>query len=179
MSEPIVFLDVDGVLHSLHGKDLFVRRCLNILAEIVISTGASIVLSSTWRTKQEQVVLLNQKLREYGMKNCKDMTPDFAHGGQRFHQAREEEICHWLDRHPEVDRWVVLDDLDLTGADTVCAHRLRGHFVRTGSEIGLQLEHGARAIEILMEGAEAPAKVRKPVAAARPRGSSGDSFKEE
>lgn len=176
MSVPVVFLDVDGVLHSLHGRDLFVRRCMSILADIVKSTGASIVLSSTWRTKEEQVILLNQKLREYGMKNVKDRTPDFAHGGTRFHQAREEEICYWLDQHPEVDRWVVLDDLDLTGADTVAASRLRGHFVRTGSEIGLQLEHGVRAVEILMEGTEYSAKARKlPAPAPRSRTSSGES----
>jgi len=59
----IVFLDVDGVLHSLHGQDFFVEECMQSLFKITHGSGAQIVLSSTWRTRDDQVVLLNRQLR--------------------------------------------------------------------------------------------------------------------
>jgi hypothetical protein len=145
----VVFLDVDGVLHSLHGTDFFVEECMQTLKKIMYGSGANIVLSSTWRTRQDQVMLLNRQLRSYGISEVVDQTKDFANGQHRFHRAREEEICEWLDRHPEVEQWVVLDDLDLVAADSNEAARLRGHFVRTESEVGLRYEHVAKAFACL------------------------------
>jgi hypothetical protein len=145
----VVFLDVDGVLHSLHGTDFFVEECMQTLKRIMHGSGASIVLSSTWRTRADQVVLLNRQLRSYGISEVQDQTKDFANGQHRFHRAREEEICEWLDRHPEVTSWVVLDDLDLVSADSEQAMRLRGHFVKTESEVGLRYEHVPKALECL------------------------------
>jgi hypothetical protein len=145
----VVFLDVDGVLHSLHGNDFFVEECMQTLKKIMHGSGASIVLSSTWRTREDQVGLLNRQLRSYGISEVVDQTKDFAKGLHRFHRAREEEICEWLDRHPEVQQWVVLDDLDLISADSEESIRLRGHFVKTESEVGLRYEHAAEAFECL------------------------------
>lgn len=146
----VVFLDVDGVLHSLHGSnDFFVEECMQTLKKIMHGSGASIVLSSTWRTRADQVTLLNRQLRSYGISEVVDQTKDFSNGQHRFHRAREEEICEWLDRHPEVKRWVVLDDLDLVAADSPQAMRLRGHFVKTDSEVGLRFEHVAKAFTCL------------------------------
>jgi hypothetical protein len=148
-NRPVVFLDVDGVLHSLHGQDFFVEECMQVLKRIMHGSGAYIVLSSTWRTRADQVVLLNRQLSHYGIDAVADQTKDFASGQQRFHRAREEEICEWLDRHPQVQHWVVLDDLDLVSADSKESARLRSHFVKTESEVGLRHEHVAKAFECL------------------------------
>ena len=45
----VVFLDVDGVLHSLAGDEMFNSACMDRLRRIVHSSNATIVLSSSWR----------------------------------------------------------------------------------------------------------------------------------
>ena len=49
---PIVFLDVDGVLHPTHGETFFDSICMQYLRAIIECTGAVIVLSSAWQVTQ-------------------------------------------------------------------------------------------------------------------------------
>ena len=57
---------------------------------------------------------------------------------------REQEIEWWLEKHPEVERWVALDD-GLLELD----HLKGGGFVRTSYATGLLDEHVEAAIAVL------------------------------
>jgi hypothetical protein len=62
----IVFLDVDGVLHSIFARtesQLFRRDCLQRLKKIIEGTGAKIVLSSSWRKSAAGKNAVNQQLQ--------------------------------------------------------------------------------------------------------------------
>lgn len=58
-AKKVIFLDVDGVLHSVYVQVLKdVRRCFNpqclkILRDVVDTTGAVVVLSSNWRLDKD------------------------------------------------------------------------------------------------------------------------------
>lgn len=143
-ADTVIFLDVDGVLHSLYGDDLFRETCCSLLERIVRSTGAAIVLSSTWRTEPGKVAVINSVLMQKRLAPVADSTEDLS-------GPREAEICEWLDRHPAVRRWIAIDDMDL-GAPGTSAHtlRMRGHFVRTNSDTGLTPQDADLAIRLLL-----------------------------
>jgi len=141
--DTVIFLDIDGVLHSLYGNDIFRESCCTLLQFIVRATGASIVLSSTWRTEEAKVDMINQMLRERGILPAVGRTKDMG-------THREVEICEWLDRNPQVLRWIVIDDQDLIGRCTDSAVRMRGHFVRTDSSFGLRAWDAALAVSFLL-----------------------------
>ena len=110
-SERIVFLDIDGVLHPLRkGKQhAFDPECMKHLHHIVASTGASIVLSSSWRCAARQLERVNEALVGAGMHGIIDTTPV-----KGFANNRVAEICDWLRHHPDVHAYVAIDDMDLS-----------------------------------------------------------------
>lgn len=138
----VVFLDVDGVLHSLHGDDIFRDDCCALLEFVLKSTGARVVLSSTWRLERDKVAMIDNLLTERGMQRILGCTKDLG-------THREEEICEWLDRHPATPRWVALDDMDLVCRTTPAAARLVGHFVRTSQRTGLTADLAQLAVGLL------------------------------
>jgi len=147
--ETVIFLDIDGVLHSLHGEDLFRDTCCANLAYVVRATGASIVLSSSWRVDPEKIAVINSVLIQRGLAPIIDRTLEL--------DTRQAEICEWLDRHPGVARWIAIDDLDLHSdpywggpPPTPYSLRLRGHFVRTDSEEGLTPQGAEMAVHMLL-----------------------------
>jgi len=102
-----IFLDIDGVLNSDATPNprkfpyIVDQRLLARFKQLVDATGAMVVLSSTWRV--DPVGLLAAKLFEVPFH---DVCPDTP-GAPRC-----EEILAWLRAHPEVTRYVVLDDDD-------------------------------------------------------------------
>lgn len=147
----IVFLDIDGVLHSLYGNDLFRPTCMAHLDRILRTSGASIVLSSTWRTVPRSYAMVNEQLRSRGHQIILDVTKDFNPKGDtgRDYVPREVEICEWLDRHPQVQRWIAIDDMQLMNPETKEGQRMRGHFVRTDCNVGLTSKHVDLALRLL------------------------------
>lgn len=137
-----IFLDVDGVLHSLFGEDVFAEGCCSLMERLVKSTGATVVLSSTWRLEPENMVELNKMFQERGLPPIAEKTLDLL-------THREAEICEWLDRHPEVSRWIAIDDMDLVVRDNEHARRLQGHFVRTDMSVGLTPADAELALRLL------------------------------
>ena len=69
--------------------------------------------------------------------------------GQNSKDARGGEIQDWLDAHPAVTQYVILDDdtADIIGSYTTKKHP--NNFVHTPFKHGLQDKHVAEAIEIL------------------------------
>lgn len=151
----IIFLDIDGVLNSSDyrqrmGMDYFSqiidRRKMPILKHIVEETGAEVVLSSTWRKfwnpGENQLDPAGQHIhdifREYGLW-IHSKTPVLQNAG------RNNEIQLWLDQHPYVDGYVILDDKDFGWPNA-----LRAHFVQTDlNGDGLEEIQAKQAIDVL------------------------------
>jgi hypothetical protein len=102
-----IFLDIDGVLNSEETDNprnfpYFIdRRLLDRFTELVRITEAKVILSSSWRI--DPIGLLAAK---YYSLPFDDVCPDMPSA------PRREEVTSWLRQHPEVTRYVVLDDED-------------------------------------------------------------------
>lgn len=143
----VLFLDVDGVL-NMHGSGGYMalnRKRMQLLQNIIEDTGAIIVLSSTWRNHTDAMKKLSRNLKYRGLK-IHDITPQFgvSKDGERYYRGHE--IQDWLDRHPEVEQYVILDD-DGDMLDS----QLR-NFVQTDGTIGLTETLAYRAAYILNNG---------------------------
>jgi hypothetical protein len=131
-SSIVLFLDVDGVLNQCGYQQDVLTAKARLLHRIVTETGCSVVVSSTWRQREERRRLLVKLLQENGV-SIADWTPcldAISDTGLYLMQGRADEIQAWLEVHPEVTRFAILDDL----ADM--AH-LGAHLVQTDSFIGL------------------------------------------
>jgi hypothetical protein len=125
------------------------RDAIARLNQIVAATGAKIVMSSSWR-KLFDPPELHRILASHGLvAEIIGETPDGANdealrAEHRFTDRifRGHEIDYWLRQHPEIKRFVILDD----GGDMVMH---KGRLVQTDPEDGLRDDHVARAIELL------------------------------
>jgi hypothetical protein len=147
----VIFLDFDGVLNSLR----YLSACgetglvidptrMALLKEIVDSTGAQIVLSTSWREHwwaiSEACDAIGREIRErfaaWGLEIL-DKTSQLPVG-------RTAQIRDWLDHHPETETYLILDDALLS------AGFLEGHYIKTSNyHDGLASEDVPRAIAIL------------------------------
>jgi hypothetical protein len=102
-----IFLDIDGVLnseetHNPRNFPYFIDgRLLDRFKELVRVTEAKVILSSRWRI--DPIGLLAAK---YYSLPFDDVCPDMPSA------PRCDEVITWLRQHPEVTRYVVLDDED-------------------------------------------------------------------
>jgi len=154
----IIFLDIDGVLNRFSeytapsvpthewnptvmqrcgiALELFPRQ-IRRMNELVQSTGAKIVLTSSWR-KGDDTWWLNllRTLEESGLLPVViDKTPDLR-------LNRGDEIQAWLDEHPEVTHFVIFDDIDEFPG-------FLDKFIQTDYRLGVQDTDIVRAKEIL------------------------------
>ena len=173
----VVFLDVDGVLNCKNTKEVIWRDNgkqgfhgvedgkTELLAEIVKTTDAVIVLSSTWRLNKVKSIFdnylflddlddeeydespdksaykyLEMRLKQHGLEIYDD-TPDS--GGA---YSRGKEINQWLEAHPEVTGYVILDDEEFRDFET---YGLTDHVVYTTYAKGLTKKQVKEAIDIL------------------------------
>lgn len=146
----IIFLDVDGVLNTFsttrqinNFRFVDTRKILR-LRNIVERTGAQIVLSSTWRiaytpVDKECLESLKEEFKRVRCPVWMDTTPHLS--GCK----RQEEIFAWLSIHPDVDNFIIIDDVweELTNY----ADRL----VVTDMIKGLNKERAEIAIQMLGE----------------------------
>jgi hypothetical protein len=153
MAEPILFLDVDGVLNH---KDVFLpgrhypplcEKCLAQFVRVTAETDARIVLSSTWRLLPNHV----EELKAAGVldKAHDDWRtielPFITRNGLIVQTAiRGHEIAEWLARHPEVERYAIVDD------EATMLDEQQPFFVQTDFEAaGLTSAHADRLIALL------------------------------
>ena len=153
----IIFLDVDGVLNCRNSRS----RCGSIigvdrakverLAKIINETGAKVVLTSTWRNGLDDNLEATDKYGKYLIKALRVYGEIEIFGKTEYINVwdRGNEITEWLDRHKDVESWVVLDDevfrdYSMTGVSK--------RLVKTSwYKDGLTDEHVERAIELLNE----------------------------
>lgn len=116
-----IFLDIDGVLNvDYEDRDqfghIFRDEYVQNLKEIIEKTGAKIVISSTWKDKGIERMLDLWKERNLPGEII-DITPDCVDVCEAtnivyYDQVkRGHEIKLWLERHPEVTQYVILDDI--------------------------------------------------------------------
>ena len=116
----IIFLDIDGVLNH-KGTPLLHQPCIDQLKRIVDSTGAKVVLSSSWREmfifKDEFTPDVNSvRMIDYLMHKC---GIEFI-GYTPFDEMdrRELEIKQWIkDNNAIVDNFIIIDDLEYNFED--------------------------------------------------------------
>lgn len=146
----VIFLDFDGVLNSRRFRaaqaGMIDEKHMMFLHRIVKVTGARIVLSTSWRAhwdespenRSEAGREIDQIFGKYGIEIFGKISdgPD-----------RAQEIRHWLGDHPDVGRYVILDDSPFGWGE------LAEHLVRTGGlRDGLDNRTAEMAIEVLNRG---------------------------
>jgi len=134
-----LFLDIDGVMSINHGKiDCHKVVMIN---KIIQYTDCHIVLSSSWRLNSGLCMSLFDDgiLFEHSTPDLS--TPDDEHGA--VHRASE--IRLWLDQHPEVTAYAILD------GDQESLVPYADKLIATNHKVGLTLSHVHRAIAMLNE----------------------------
>jgi len=109
----VLFLDIDGVCNSAeYAKSRPKGGLLGIdpklakkVRRVIKETGCEVVLSSTWR-------LYDKSRHDVRRDVCGflDVTPNFQAGAQNGRTERGYEVQDWLDRHPDVEVYAILDD---------------------------------------------------------------------
>jgi hypothetical protein len=101
----VIFLDIDGVLNCKRTPNprgfpyIVDTQLLARYINLVAKTGAQTVLISTWRHDP----VGRWAARHYGVPFT-DVIADMPDS------PRSEEIRAWLDQHPQVSRYAILDD---------------------------------------------------------------------
>lgn len=147
----VIFLDFDGVLNSAQffkalyrqtGRSTFVREFCPIAASNLIHIisevpDVKIVVSSSWRIGTELNEL--RKILKEGADVPEELVIDKTVflGGERGHEIQE-----WLSRHPEVTKFVIIDD----SSDMV---HLTSYLVHTKWNHGLMLEDAEEVVRRL------------------------------
>jgi Swiss Army Knife RNA repair-like protein len=136
----VIFLDIDGVLAPIQGSDRYgdlEPACIQVLNEIVVRSGADVVVASSWRYGKT-VAELQEMLDAHGFTGCVvDKTPTDRP------RVRADEIAAWLGEHA-IGGCVIIDDHADMGA-------LRTHLIQTHPARGLQPADVPRAVAILMK----------------------------
>jgi hypothetical protein len=149
----VIFLDCVGVvaggeyaknIHSFPGDSMF-RQCLNeidpravaLLNQIVDQTQAKVVITSTWRTKFG-FEMVERMLQKHGF------TGEVIDGTPQTDGIRGNEIQAYLDNEPSVEKFVILDDGDVT-------KELSPFLVQTTWLTGLRQKHVEQAVDLLSQ----------------------------
>jgi hypothetical protein len=102
----VLFLDIDGVVNCVNTGFFnklwpLDRYMAFLVGKIQLDTDCKVVLSSSWRHHPD-----GRKAVEESVVPIFDVTPEVSDS----RQGRGAEIQAWLDVHPEVERYAILDD---------------------------------------------------------------------
>lgn len=135
----VIFLDIDGVLNNDKSMMRHIHldnELCQIVKRIKTCTGAKIVISSAWRLIHS-VKELQDMLFHVGLTS---LILDKTDGGGSI---RGNEIQRWLDTHPEVESYVILDDSCDMQEDQM------NNFVRMNGHEGINEFDAEKAMTIL------------------------------
>ena len=141
----IIFLDFDGVLNNLKSitdRQMFSPPNMENLKRIVDETDAQFCLSTSHRYIPFSLAMFDMVCQKIGIQNrIYGKTKDNVEKASMVQgaQQRVQEIREWLEQHPEVSKWVVLDDMDMK----------IDNFIRTNYLLGLTEDDATNAINIL------------------------------
>lgn len=142
----IIFLDIDGVLITSRSAYLQTKGLIDtfdpcataMIKELIQVSGAQLVVSSTWAHKGKHVV--TDLFQKNGL-DARYLHPDWDI--PRRSVNRSENIRLWLDAHPDVTRYVAIDDdrLDLSIiSNVVLCNTFNGFSIRNYLESCVCLE---------------------------------------
>lgn len=101
----VLFLDIDGVVNcsttsqrhrGFIGIDPYMAF---LVGKIVLDTECAVILSSSWRSFHDD-----------GIEEISKQVTPIDGITPVLHTTRGNEIQAWLDNHPEVERYAILDD---------------------------------------------------------------------
>lgn len=107
----VLFLDIDGVVNCAttsqrHRGMIGIDPYMAILVDRIIqATECKVVLSSSWRVWPEGREEVKAQVCDFI-----DVTPNMPISGGQEAMERGKEIQFWLDAHPEVTKYCILDD---------------------------------------------------------------------
>jgi len=167
----VVFLDFDGVINGGWNKDKggesgfdwSIPDAVANLNTLFEKTGAAIVVSSSWRHKDNWptdvgiLFSLEKQLVKFGLDpkliNIIGVTTSELYDKDEYPAARIAEIRHWIQtRESDVDSFIVIDDQDITLDSNNCKVKdkeIESRFVRTKIKTGFCNDSLLKAIEIL------------------------------
>lgn len=140
-----LFLDIDGVV-CLHGKEnanedeIFDGASCRRLREIIDATGCKLVLTSSWRLFPESIRSMFRQFKPFGI------TKENFLGRTPLRDDRGDEVMVYLKRHPQIDRFVALDDQPFYSKGFP-----QERLILTKEESGITEEIKVRCIAILHE----------------------------
>ena len=109
----IIFFDIDGVLNHQHSRGLVDWDIVDRVKQMAIDCKAKLVMSSSWKDALINPVLYNEPDKHFVNSIIDEFGDLFlGHTPDIDDDCREVEIQKWLDDHPNVDSFVILDDLD-------------------------------------------------------------------
>lgn len=160
----VIFLDIDGVLNSNFWNDTHQREISDgtlvdeekvmLLGQLIRNTNAKVVLHSGWkfwfdseikplRKEAERLICI---LAKEGIK-VDGVTPDHTteeiRKSKKFSLVKASEIFAWVSQYDNIEKWIVIDDLDLHNEE------IRNHQILTDASIGLTAEN-IREAELLL-----------------------------
>ncbi|CAK9023146.1 unnamed protein product [Durusdinium trenchii] len=121
-----------------------------LLKDLVERGDVGIVLSTYWRHFTEYIAYV---LTRFEIPSWRVMgaTPGLGHlDGSCFddqvYASRSEEICAWLQDHPEVSGFVILDDRRTAGLGVLAHHFVHCRQVSTGHDSCRYFEFGSESV---------------------------------
>ena len=149
MNDRILFLDIDGVLNSKifykyiykpeDGGSRFDSYCVVLVKRLVEEFSLKIVISSTWRNG-----VVNKLMKELTEHRLIDYLHEDWHTPVLRSASRGEEIKLWLDNHPEVHNYIILDDNENILDDQL------SRFIKTSTNSGMVQERYHEARNLLL-----------------------------
>ncbi len=155
----VLFLDIDGVLNSQeflqnNKSEPIDRRNVRVIKNVIDKTGAVIVMSSAWRLWFDDNMMpieghsqyLYDILSEFDIEIFAK-TPDFSteeiRSKKTFSHVKAKEILAWLNENQSIDKYAVIDDLDLINEE------VNAHLVRINGQVGITEEDAMRVIDMI------------------------------
>lgn len=148
----IIFLDFDGVITIPPKWNLNANK-IKLIKKLVEETNAKIVISSSWRHSNLEDTIKSiigytkkcpkTKMFYWLIDNIYDITPHFCDNKYK-NTGRGGEIQTWLDKHPEVENYIIIDD------DSDMLNSQLYHFIQTDYQTGFTEHEYELAYKVLM-----------------------------
>lgn len=149
----VIFLDIDNVLNcatsisNCYGWTGIDNALVKKIAKIVAETGAKIVLTSTWKLEFRLEEGYKQTNRE-----AQYMVNKFRQARLKIHDITIDKLYNrgcgihkYLNEHPNINSWVVVDDFQFEDFDK----EILARFVQTSPLTGITDNDMVKIIEIL------------------------------
>lgn len=148
----VLFLDIDGVIctdrayfASAQDRNKSILRTwdpvsIKLVERLCLDFDLKVVISSTWRHGNRDVPLMLLTHGFCGEFHKDDKTPAKLSGTSRGHEIRM-----WLDKHPEVTQFVIIDD----STDGIRGTELQKFHVETHVEDGFLTHNYKHAVQLL------------------------------